>query len=107
MPTTAQKFHHLQKEPLRIQSSSPKKHPDNDHHHLLPQKQGSATTGMMNMSPGKTLEDYNLYKMSIHEKRYRMFELYRVFGMDTVGGKRLYGLFGEEYRKQGLKMIRR
>jgi hypothetical protein len=37
--------------------------------------------------------------MSIHEKRHRMFELFTIFGMETVGGRRLYNLFGEEYRK--------
>lgn len=48
----------------------------------------------------ENLEKYNLYKMSIHEKRARLAELYSVFGMNTVGGQKLYELFGESYRKQ-------
>ena len=38
--------------------------------------------------------------MSIHEKRARLTELYGVFGMNTVGGQKLYELFGESYRSQ-------
>ena len=55
----------------------------------------------------ENLEKYNLYKMSLHEKRLRMQELYTVFGMHTVGGAKLYELFGESYRKQGQVVIYR
>lgn len=82
--------------PLRVQSTSPQRHP------------GGWVANIENnvrRPPMKTAADFNLYKMSIHEKQHRLFELYTVFGMQTLGGRSLYNLFGEKYRKQGLKLI--
>ena len=45
--------------------------------------------------------------MSIHEKRARMPELFGIFGMNTVGGQKLYELFGESYRQQARKFVQK
>ena len=62
----------------------PLENPDEVDHYILAHQE--PFEGKETRLSIENLEKYNLYKMSIHEKRARLSELYGVFGMNTVGG---------------------